>query len=145
MVCGVIDLAFFLFFSSHSVAIGLSSLTVNSSVGERFYGLITITGAQGIPANEIFVSLAPRSVYRTMGVEWEYFHTQLIFDVLVDEHKQYTIRIVSSDVTFEPYLDFVLLLRSPAGSVLKQLTVLLDMPAIAASVPAAPSRRARAA
>lgn len=125
----VFFLALAIFFNSNSLAIGLSKLTVTSAVGERFYGLMTITGADGIPANEIFVSLAPRSAYRTLGVEWEYFHTQLLFDVLVNEQEQYTIRIVSTDVAFEPYLDFVLLLRSPAGSVLKQLTVLLDMPA----------------
>ena len=118
-----------LFLSSYSAAIGLSGLTVNSAVGERFYGLITITGAEGVPANDMLVSLAPRSVYRAMGVEWEYFHSQLIFDVLVDDDNQYTIRVVSSDVVFEPYLDFVVSLRSPVGSISKQLTALLEMPA----------------
>ena len=118
-----------LFLSSYSAAIGLSGLTVNSAVGERFYGLITITGAEGVPANDMLVSLAPRSVYRAMGVEWEYFHSQLIFDVLIDDDNQYTIRVVSSDVVFEPYLDFVVSLRSPVGSISKQLTALLEMPA----------------
>ena len=119
-----------LIFSSYSAAIGMSDLTVSSAVGERFYGLITVTGAKDISTNDILVSLAPRSVYRAMGVEWEYFHTRLIFDVLVDEQNQYTIRIVSSDVVFEPYLDFVVSLRSPAGSISKQLTALLEMPAV---------------
>lgn len=119
-----------LLLSGKTFALGLSSPSVSSVVGERFYAVMTVTGVEGIPDNEIFVSLAPRSVYRTMGVEWDYFHSRLIFDVLKDERDQYTIRIVSSDVVFEPYLDFVILLRSPAGSILKQLTVLLDMPAI---------------
>ncbi|MDA8962607.1 hypothetical protein N9F42_00500 [Pseudomonadales bacterium] len=118
-----------LFLSSYSAAIGLSGLTVNSAVGERFYGLIAITGAEGVPVNDMLVSLAPRSVYRAMGVEWEYFHSQLIFDVLVDDNNQYTIRIISSDVVYEPYLDFVVSLRSPVGSISKQLTALLEMPA----------------
>ena len=118
-----------LFLSSYSAAIGLSGLTVNSAVGERFYGLISITGAEGVSTNDMLVSLAPRSVYRAMGVEWEYFHSQLIFDVLVDDNNQYTIRVVSSDVVFEPYLDFVVSLRSPVGSISKQLTALLEMPA----------------
>jgi len=107
----------------------MSELTVSSAVGERFYGLITVTGAEGLSSNDMLVSLAPRSVYRAMGVEWEYFHSQLIFDVLVDEYNQYTIRVVSSDVVFEPYLDFVVSLRSPVGSISKQLTALLEMPA----------------
>ena len=118
-----------LFLSSYSAAIGLSGLTVNSAVGERFYGLISITGAEGVSTNDMLVSLAPRSVYRAMDVEWEYFHSQLIFDVLVDDNNQYTIRVVSSDVVFEPYLDFVVSLRSPVGSISKQLTALLEMPA----------------
>ena len=118
-----------LLLSTHSFAIGMSELTVSSAVGERFYGLITVTGAEGLSSNDMLVSLAPRSVYRAMGVEWEYFHSQLIFDVLVDEYNQYTIRVVSSDVVFEPYLDFVVSLRSPVGSISKQLTALLEMPA----------------
>jgi len=119
-----------LIFSSYSAAISMSDLTVTSAVGERFYGLITVTGAKDISTSDMLVSLAPRSVYRAMGVEWEYFHTRLIFDVLVDEQNQYTIRVVSSDVVFEPYLDFVVSLRSPAGSISKQLTALLEMPAV---------------
>lgn len=118
-----------LLFSGHSFAIGLSELTVSSAVGERFYGLIAVTGAEGVPTNDMLVSVAPRSVYRAMGVEWEYFHSQLIFDVLVDDNNQYTIRVVSRDVVFEPYLDFVVSLRSPVGSISKQLTVLLEIPA----------------
>ena len=119
-----------LFFSGHSFAIGMSDLSVSSAVGERFYGLIAVTGAEGVSTNDMLVSVAPRSVYRAMGVEWEYFHSQLIFDVLVDDNNQYTIRVVSRDVVFEPYLDFVVSLRSPVGSISKQLTVLLEMPAV---------------
>jgi Tfp pilus assembly protein FimV len=121
---------FALLFSSYGAAIGMSELTVSSAVGERFYGLIGVTGTKDIAADDILVSLAPRSVYRAMDVEWEYFHTRLIFDVLVDEQESYTIRVVSSDIVFEPYLDFVVSLRSPAGSVSKQLTALLEMPAV---------------
>ena len=116
--------------SSYSSAIGISELTVSSAVGERFYGLITVTGANNISSNDMLVSLAPRSVYRAMGVEWEYFHTRLIFDVITDDQNQHTIRVVSTDAVFEPYLDFVVSLRSPAGSISKQLTVLLEMPAV---------------
>ena len=116
--------------SSYSSAIGISELTVSSAVGERFYGLITVTGANNVSSNDMLVSLAPRSVYRAMGVEWEYFHTRLIFDVITDEQNQHTIRVVSTDAVFEPYLDFVVSLRSPAGSISKQLTVLLEMPAV---------------
>ena len=119
-----------LLFSGHSFAIGMSDLSVSSAVGERFYGLIAVTGAEGVSTNDMLVSVAPRSVYRAMGVEWEYFHSQLIFDVLVDDNNQYTIRVVSRDVVFEPYLDFVVSLRSPVGSISKQLTVLLEMPAV---------------
>ena len=116
--------------SSYSSAIGISELTVSSAVGERFYGLITVTGADNVSSNDMLVSLAPRSVYRAMGVEWEYFHTRLIFDVITDDQNQHTIRVVSTDAVFEPYLDFVVSLRSPAGSISKQLTVLLEMPAV---------------
>ena len=133
MVAGRLFKAFsflVLLVSSYSSAIGISELTVSSAVGERFYGLITVTGANNVSSNDMLVSLAPRSVYRAMGVEWEYFHTRLIFDVITDDQNQHTIRVVSTDAVFEPYLDFVVSLRSPAGSISKQLTVLLEMPAV---------------
>ena len=117
--------------SAHSSALGLDDLTVSSAVGERFYGIIKLKNTRSIRPNEVIVSLAPRSVYQRMGVDWEYFHTTLIFDVLEDERGDIYLRIVSSDVLFEPYLDFVLSVRWPSGYLSKQYTVLLEMPVLA--------------
>ena len=114
-----------------SSALSLSDITVSSAVGERFYGVVELNGTRGITPNEVIVSLAPRSVYQRMGVDWEYFHTSLIFDVLQDERGEIYLRIVSSEVVFEPYLDFVISLRWPSGYLSKQYTVLLEMPALA--------------
>lgn len=109
-------------------ALTLSDITVNSAVGERFYSIIKLSDTRRVSADQILVTLAPRSVYQRMGVDWEYFHTGLIFDVLRDEDRGIYLRIVSKDVLFEPYLDFVISVRWPTGFISKQYTVLLDMP-----------------
>lgn len=125
-------LSLMLFCSTAAYALSIGDLTVSSAVGERFYGIIKLEGAKNISPNDVVVSLAPRSVYQRMGVDWEYFHTTLIFDVLDDERNGIYIRAVSSDVVFEPYIDFVLVIRWPRGYISKQYTVLLEMPALQA-------------
>lgn len=125
-------LSLMLFYSTAGYALSIGDLTVSSAVGERFYGIIKLEGAKDISPNDVVVSLAPRSVYQRMGVDWEYFHTTLIFDVLDDERNGIYIRAVSSDVVFEPYIDFVLVIRWPRGYISKQYTVLLEMPALQA-------------
>lgn len=109
-------------------ALSIGEITVSSAVGERFYGVVKIDGARATDASQILVSIAPRSVYQRMGVAWDYFHSRLIFDVLSDENNSLYLRIVSSDIVYEPYLDFVISLRWPSGFISKQYTVLLDMP-----------------
>ena len=125
-------LSLMLFSSTSVYALSIGDLTVSSAVGERFYGIIKLEGAKDMSPNDVVVSLAPRSVYQRMGVDWEYFHTTLIFDVLDDERNGIYIRAVSSDVVFEPYIDFVLVIRWPRGYISKQYTVLLEMPALQA-------------
>lgn len=122
-----------LIFGTKAAAVSLDDLTVSSAVGERFYSVIKISGAKNLSPNDVLVSLAPRSIYQRMGVDWEYFHTTLIFDVLADERNEIYIRVVSSDIVFEPYLDFVIAVRWPSGYISKQYTVLLEMPTMIAS------------
>ncbi len=128
---------FIFLFSTNSSAISLGEISVSSAVGERFYGIVPIADSRRIKANEILVSLAPRSVYQRMGVDWEYFHTQFIFDVQSDETGNLYLTIASREVVFEPYIDFVISFRWPSGFMSKQYTVLLDMPFVEPNKPSA--------
>ncbi|MGB5325675.1 MAG: hypothetical protein WBN40_09665, partial [Pseudomonadales bacterium] len=134
-----------LLYSPFAAALRVGDITVKSAVGERFYAIVPISDTRQIAAGQILVSLAPRSVYQRMGVDWEYFHTGLIFDVIEDEREGIYLRIVSRDVVFEPFIDFVISLRWPSGFISRQFTVLLDMPLSSASasapVPAAQAAR----
>lgn len=110
-------------------ALQLGDITVSSTAGERFFAVVPITDVRKSDIDNILVTLAPRSVYQRMGVDWEYFHNGLIFDVLSDEQNSVYLRIVSEDVVYEPYLDFVVSVRWPRGYLSEQFTALLPLPA----------------
>ena len=114
--------------SFKAYALSVSDIEVNSAVGEHFYAVVKLSDTRRIQADQVLVSIAPRSIYQRMGVDWEYFHTSLIFDVLTDEQDGMYLRIVSKDLIFEPFIDFVISVRWPSGFISKQFTVLLDMP-----------------
>ncbi|MDB4363198.1 hypothetical protein N9Z31_03455, partial [Pseudomonadales bacterium] len=114
--------------SFKAYALSVSDIEVNSAVGEHFYAVVKLSDTRRIQADQVLVSIAPRSIYQRMGVDWEYFHTGLIFDVLTDEQDGMYLRIVSKDLIFEPFIDFVISVRWPSGFISKQFTVLLDMP-----------------
>ncbi|NND38922.1 MAG: hypothetical protein HKO06_04960, partial [Pseudomonadales bacterium] len=134
-----------LVFSTAAQAMRIGDITVQSAVGERFFAIVPISDTRRVRAEQILVSLAPRSVYQRMGVDWEYFHTGLIFDVIEDEREGIYLRIVSKDVVFEPFIDFVISFRWPSGFISRQFTVLLDMPLSSAAPASRNSNRANTA
>ena len=126
--CLATVVCFIALISAKAYGLSVGDIEVNSAVGEHFYAVVKLRDTRRIQADQVLVSIAPRSIYQRMGVDWEYFHTGLIFDVLTDEHDGMYLRIVSKDLLFEPFIDFVISVRWPSGFISTQLTALLDMP-----------------
>lgn len=126
----VLSLFVFLSFSllcSFANALSLGDIKASSTVGEKLNAIIEVDSRKNFSANQVLVSIAPRSVYERLGVYWEYSHSSLNFEVSQIDGNSALIKLTSSEVIYEPYLEFVISVRWPEGLLTKSYTLLLDM------------------
>ncbi len=122
--------------SSVLYALGLGDIKVSSAVNERLNAEIPLVHADGLDASQILVSLASKADFARAEVERNYFLSSLEFTVERGESGTPVLRLQTPDVVLEPYLNFLVELRWPKGRLLREYTVLLDLP----NYSAAPAR-----
>lgn len=127
-----------LFVSAPAWSLGLSEIEVDSALNERFSATIDLMDAGDLQKEEVLVSLASREDFDRVGVERFFYLTDMTFEV--DMRGAPKIRVGSSQVISEPYLNFLVEVRWPRGRLLKEYTVLLDPPTFSAA--AAPAVQA---
>jgi len=122
--------------SSVLYALGLGDIKVSSAVNERLDAEILLVNADGLDASQILVSLASKADFARAEVDRTYFLSSLEFTVERGESGTPILRLQTPDVVLEPYLNFLVELRWPRGRLLREYTVLLDLP----NYSAAPAR-----
>ncbi|MBT5292973.1 MAG: LysM peptidoglycan-binding domain-containing protein, partial [Cellvibrionales bacterium] len=122
--------------SSVLFALGLGDIKVSSAVNERLDAEIPLVNADGLDASQILVSLASKADFARAEVDRDYFLSSLEFTVERGESGTPILRLQTPDVVLEPYLNFLVELRWPKGRLLREYTVLLDLP----NYSAAPAR-----
>lgn len=130
LVCLRILVLTWLVFSGGVQALSLGEIQANSRVGERLNATIPVESRKSFAADQMLVSIAPRSVYDRMGVYWEYFHADLNFSVERLGSKRALISVSSDGIINEPYINFVISVRWPEGLITREYTLLLDMVAV---------------
>ena len=125
--------------SSVLYALGLGDIKVSSAVNERLNAEIALVNADGLDASQILVSLASKADFARAEIERDYFLSSLEFTVERGESGTPILRLQTPDVVLEPYLNFLVELRWPRGRLLREYTVLLDLPNYAAT----PARTAK--
>ena len=119
--------------SSVLYALGLGDIKVSSAVNERLNAEIALVNADGLDASQILVSLASKADFARAEIERDYFLSSLEFTVERGESGTPILRLQTPDVVLEPYLNFLVELRWPRGRLLREYTVLLDLPNYAAT------------
>lgn len=127
--------------SSAIMALGLGDIQVSSAVNERLDAQIPLVNTSGLDASQILVTLASKSEFARAGVDRDYFLTNLEFSVLRSSTGVPVLHVATPDVVLEPYLNFLVEVRWPQGRLLREYTVLLDLP----NFSAAPARAVTAA
>ncbi len=116
-------------------ALGLGDIEVYSAINEPFSAEIGLTNLGGVQENELLVALGGVSDYENAGVSSEFTHSDLSFDVDLSVPGNPLVRVSSSRPIKEPYLNFLVQARWPAGRLLREFTVLLDFPAFSGDSP----------
>lgn len=131
------------------LALSLGEVEVLSALGDPVEVEIPVEDWGGIDPQDIRASLAARSQYESFGLDWSPVLDSLALN-LVGPRLDGSLRILVSTraPVSEPYVELLLALRWPGGSLLREYVVLFDLPpsaepAFSQSAAAVPSGRRR--
>ncbi|MFT7387681.1 MAG: pilus assembly protein FimV [Candidatus Endobugula sp.] len=114
--------------SSSGFAIGLGEVTLQSSYNEPLNAEIRLLQPQGLSKDEILVGLASREDFERIGLDRDFFLTSLTFAIVLDDPDNAYIKVTSRQPVQEPYLNFLVDMQWSSGRLLREYTVLLDLP-----------------
>lgn len=114
------------------LALSLGEVEVLSALGDPVEVEIPVEDWGGIDPQSIRASLAARSQYESFGLRWSPVLDSLAFN-LVGPRLDGSLRILVSTraPVSEPYVELLLALRWPGGSLLREYVVLFDLPSSA--------------
>ena len=108
-------------------ALGLGKIELSSALNEPFRAEIPVNTVTGDEAKTLQVRLASNDEFERAGLVKNAAITQLKFEVIQKSGKT-VITVVSKNAVKEPLLDFLLLVKSSNGQLIREYTVLLDPP-----------------
>jgi pilus assembly protein FimV len=112
-------------------ALGLGEITLHSALSQPLDAEIELFDVGDLSAADMRVRLAPADVFSRSGVERLTFFNDLRFSPVLRGGKS-MIRVVSTQAVREPYLNFIVEVARPNGTLYREYTVLLDPPISAA-------------
>ncbi|WP_444905930.1 FimV/HubP family polar landmark protein [Microbulbifer sp. SSSA008] len=127
--------------SNAALALGLGEIKLNSTLNQPLDAEIGLLQTRGLEDTEIRVRLAGPEEFERAGVERSYLLTSLSFEVDYSGGKP-VIRISSRDAIREPFLNFLVETRWPSGRLLREYTLLMDLPAFSPTAAQQPVRAA---
>lgn len=114
--------------SSQASAVGLGDIALDSYVNEPLQANILLLDTGSLAEPEIRVALASSEDFERLGVERLFSLGDLSFSTELDGRGGGSITVESSEPILEPYLNFLVELRWPSGRLLREYTVLIDLP-----------------
>ncbi len=122
-----------------ALAFTLGDIRLNSALNEPLSANIELLELDGLNENQILVSLGSEADLERVGVDPLPLLNELEFEVDVLSASEGVVRVSSTDAIVEPYLNFVLNVRWPSGRVIREYTVLLDLPTFSANPTPSPA------
>ncbi len=122
-------------FANTVFALGLGEIKLNSSLNEPLDLEIQLLNVGELGELEMLAGLGSRADFEKAGVERLFLLTGLRFKVDLTKPDKPIIRVSSRKPIREPYLDFLIELQWPTGRLLREYTLLLDMPLYATESP----------
>lgn len=116
------------FYTAMAFAVGFGDISLKSSLNEPLEAEIVLNNIEGIDEQMLLVQLAPAQAFIQAGISREYYLTQLDFTLGKNAANDPVIKVTSEQPVVEPYLDFLVQLEWPSGRLLREYTLLLDLP-----------------
>lgn len=115
-------------------ALGLGEVELQSYLNEPLDAEIELRNTGGVGPDEIFVNLAPPQVFDRVGIDRDFFLTNLKFNVTTAPNGQLVVNVTTRQAVREPYLNFLIEVTWPSGKLLREYSMLLDPPVYADKV-----------
>lgn len=109
-------------------ALGLGEVRLNSTLNEPLNAEIKLLDTRGLNDNQILVDLASPADFERNGVDRLYFLTEFQFEVLLEHPGGAVVRVTSRSPVREPFINFLVEARWPTGRLLREYTLLMDLP-----------------
>lgn len=124
LACGLASLAL----SSHVSALGLGEVKLKSTLNQPLQAEVKLLDTRDLTAEQILVTLASPADFERNGVDRLFFYTEFQFTVDLDASDGPKVLITSRNPVREPYLNFLVEARWTAGRLLREYTLLMDLP-----------------
>jgi pilus assembly protein FimV len=114
-------------------ALGMGELSLQSALNQPLAAEINILNTGDLDPAQVLVALASPKDFQNAGVSRDFFLTNIKFSVELDGNGKGVIKVSSRQPVVEPYLNFLVETRWPSGRLLREYTVLLDLPVFSES------------
>ncbi len=125
------------FVATNVSALGLGKITLDSALNQPLKGQIELFEVRELTKEEIRVEIASREDFDRIGIDKTYFLSDLKFDVVLEGAGAPYIIVTSNKLVREPFINFLIQVQWPSGKLLREYTLLMDLPVF--SNEAAPS------
>jgi pilus assembly protein FimV len=118
-----------------ALALGLGEIRLNSSLNEPLTAEIDLVAATPEELASLQAQLASVEVFQRYGLDRPAYLNSLEFAVVQGRQGRSVLRVRSTDAISEPFVSFLVDVTWPRGRLLREYTVLLDPPVLAAPAP----------
>lgn len=107
---------------------GLGGITLESSLNEPLRATIELLNVGGLNESQIEISVASLADYEQAGLERSLLISRIDFDVELFPLGRGQVTLTTEERVEEPFLNLLISARWPSGRVLREYTLLLDLP-----------------
>ncbi len=141
IACGLASMAL----SSQVSALGLGEVKLKSTLNQPLEAEVKLLDTRDLTAEQILVTLASPADFERNGVDRLFFYTEFQFTVDLESPDGPKVLITSRNPVREPYLNFLVEARWTAGRLLREYTLLMDLPTFDEDAARAPVQTATTA
>ncbi len=124
-------------FSSLASALGLGEISIHSTLNQPLDAEVELLQVRSLTDEELVVGLATNEAFEQAGVDRTSFMLDLKFTLDLANPNGARVKITSTKPVREPFLNFIVQARWPSGRLLREYTLLVDLPVFSGSKAAA--------
>ena len=124
LACGFASFAL----SNYVSALGLGEVKLKSTLNQQLSAEVQLLDTKGLTPEQIIVSLASVGDFERNGLDFVHFYSEFKFEVALDNPGGPVVRITSRNPVREPYLNFLVEAKWTSGRLLREYTLLMDLP-----------------